>query len=85
MISLRVNLKHSTLFTNQFNDVIAVMFNPLTQCYETKDKTSVAAELVESVNSLADILIISNIREQQRIDMKKEESRDGTIIDSFMG
>lgn len=84
MISLRVNLKHSTLFTNQFNDVIAVMFNPLTQCYETKDKTSVAAELVESVNSLVDILVISNIREQQRIGMK-EESRDGTIIDSFMG
>ena len=63
---------------------MTTLFNPLTQCYETKDKTSIAAELVESVNSLADVLIISTIRCCSRIDMKKEES-DGTIIDSFMG
>jgi hypothetical protein len=52
---------------------MTTLFNPLTQCYETKDKTSVSAELVDSVASLADILIISIIREQQRLERKKKE------------
>lgn len=52
---------------------MTALFNPLTHCYETKDKTSIPAELVESVTSLADILIISTIREQQRIERKKKE------------
>ena len=51
---------------------MTTLFNPLTQCYETKDKTSVSAELVDSVACLADILIISTIREQQRTDKKKD-------------
>lgn len=51
---------------------MTTLYNPLTHCYETKDGTSVAAELVDSVESLADILIISTIREQQRLERKKE-------------
>lgn len=58
---------------------MTTLFNPLTQCYETKDKTSIPVELVDSVNSLVDILIISTIREQQRIDMKKVESHNRQI------
>lgn len=58
---------------------MTTLFNPLTQCYETKDKTSVSAELVESVACLADILIISTIREQQRLERKKDESHDQQI------
>lgn len=44
-----------------------VRFNNRTQCYETKDGTSVSAELVENAQCLADVLHVSNIREKQRM------------------
>lgn len=53
---------------------MTALFNPLTHCYETKDKTSIPAELADSVASLADILIISIIRERQRIDKMQEKN-----------
>jgi hypothetical protein len=43
-----------------------VRYNELTGCYETKDRTSVSAELVDNVQCLADIFYISSIRENQR-------------------
>ena len=43
-----------------------VRYNELTACYETKDRTSVSAELVDNVQCLADIFYISSIRENQR-------------------
>lgn len=43
-----------------------VVFNTCTQTYDTRDGTIVAAELVESIQCLADILNISLIREKQR-------------------
>lgn len=43
-----------------------VTFNPLKQVYETCDGTAVAAELVDTVNCLADIITVCHIRETQR-------------------
>jgi hypothetical protein len=43
-----------------------VVFNHLTQCYETPDGTSVAAELCDNVECLADVLRIASIRAEQR-------------------
>ena len=50
-----------------------VRFNPLTQSYETRDGTSVAAEVIESVKCLADVLRIASIREDQRAAIAKAE------------
>jgi hypothetical protein len=43
-----------------------VRFNPLTNSYDTPDGTRIAAELVDSVKGLADILYIAGIRANQR-------------------
>ena len=43
-----------------------VRYNELTDCYETKDGTSVSAMLIANVRCLADIFYISSIRENQR-------------------
>lgn len=43
-----------------------VLFNPLTQCYETPDGTCVAAEVIENTECMADFLRIAIIREKQR-------------------
>jgi hypothetical protein len=43
-----------------------VRYNHLTNTYDTPDGTAVAAELVDSVQCLADVFYISSIREQQR-------------------
>lgn len=43
-----------------------IRFNPLTQTYDTRDGTHVAAELVENVQCLADALCVAAIREEQR-------------------
>ena len=43
-----------------------VTYNPLTATYDTPDGTKVAAELVDSVQCLADVLHIAQIREAQR-------------------
>lgn len=43
-----------------------VRFNSETYSYETKDGTTVAAEVVDNCNSLLDVLNVSIIRERQR-------------------
>ena len=43
-----------------------VTYNPLTNTYDTQDGTSVAAELVDNVQCLADVLHIAQIRASQR-------------------
>lgn len=43
-----------------------VTYNPMTNTYDTPDKTSVAAELVDNVQCLADVLLITQIRTKQR-------------------
>lgn len=43
-----------------------VRYNPLTHTYDTPDGTRVAAELVDSVACMADVLHIAGIREKQR-------------------
>jgi hypothetical protein len=48
-----------------------VVFNNCTQTYDTRDGTKVAAELVDNVQCLADVLRISLIREDQRAALKK--------------
>ena len=45
-----------------------VTYNPLTATYDTPDGTAVAAELVESVQCMADLLNIAQIRAEQRTD-----------------
>jgi hypothetical protein len=45
-------------------------FNPLTYTYDTKDGTNVAAEVCDSVECLADVFHIANIRQTQREQMK---------------
>lgn len=48
-----------------------VRFNHLTWMYETKDGTEIPAETVDSVQCLADVLRIADIREKQRITLKE--------------
>jgi len=43
-----------------------VTFNPITQCYETGDGTFVAAEVIENIVCLADVLRVATMREAQR-------------------
>jgi phage terminase large subunit-like protein len=43
-----------------------VKYNPLTATYDTPDGTSVAAEVVDSVQCLADVLHIAQIRADTR-------------------
>lgn len=43
-----------------------VKYNTMTHTYDTPDGTSVAAELVDNVRSLVDVLYIATIREKQR-------------------
>ena len=43
-----------------------VTYDPLTATYDTPDGTSVAAELVDNVQCLADVLHIAAIRARQR-------------------
>jgi hypothetical protein len=43
-----------------------VTHNPLTATYDTPDGTSVAAELIDNVQCLADVLRIAAIRAKQR-------------------
>lgn len=50
-----------------------VSFNPLTNCYETPDGTSIAAELAENQECLADVFKIACMRSEQR--KKIEEPR----------
>lgn len=45
-----------------------VTYNPATATYDTPDGTSVAAELVDNVQCLADVLQIATIRDKQRDD-----------------
>lgn len=43
-----------------------VTYDPLTATYDTPDGTSVAAEIVDNVQCLADVLHIAQIRAKQR-------------------
>ena len=43
-----------------------VEYNPLTATYDTPDGTSVAAEVVDGAQCLADVLHIAQIRAKQR-------------------
>jgi len=54
-----------------------VAYNPLTQTYDTKDGTRVAAELVDNVTCLVDVVRIATIRENQRAAIvKPQETRN---------
>jgi len=43
-----------------------VQYNPMTMTYDTADGTQVAAEVVENVQCLAEVLNIAAIRSEQR-------------------
>ena len=43
-----------------------VVFNHLTQTYDTPDGTHVAAEVVDSASCMADVFNITAIRDKQR-------------------
>ena len=47
-----------------------VVFNHLTQAYDTPDGTHVAAEVVDSASCVADVFNIAAIRDKQRKAMK---------------
>ena len=47
-----------------------VRFNHLTQSYETRDGTSVAAEVSDNCYSIADVLRVAIIRDKQRRDVE---------------
>ena len=47
-----------------------VKYNPLTRTYDTKDGTSVSAELVDSACCLLDFLHIADVRSKQRAAMR---------------
>lgn len=46
-----------------------VEYNPMTATYDTPDGTRVAAELVDNVQCLADVLHIAQIRAKQRAEL----------------
>lgn len=50
-----------------------VRYNPDTDTYDTRDGTKVSAELIDGVETLADILHIADIREKKRAAMSKKE------------
>lgn len=54
-----------------------VSYNDKTATYDTPDGTSVAAEVVDGVECLADLLRISNIRAQQRAAIRKAADETG--------
>jgi hypothetical protein len=52
-----------------------VRFNALTNCYETKDGTSVPAELCDSVVCLVDVMYIAKLRSDQRASMHRAREK----------
>jgi len=52
-----------------------VRYNPATATYDTPDGTRVAAELVDNVACLADVLYIALIRKEQREAIAKDSGR----------
>jgi hypothetical protein len=52
-----------------------VKYNHLTDTYDTKDGTSVAAELVDSYECIADVIRVAHIRYVQRIEKKHDRPR----------
>lgn len=59
-----------------------VEYNPNTSTYDTKDGTKVAAELVDSVQCLADVFYICSLREEQR---RNDESNPRARMDMSFG
>lgn len=51
-----------------------VRFNPLTYSYDTPDGTHIPAELADSVQCLADVVRIAQLRDQQRATAKPSRS-----------
>lgn len=51
-----------------------IKYNPLTYSYETKDGTTVGAELIYSAKCLADVLHIAKIRHNQRISKQADRA-----------
>jgi hypothetical protein len=51
-----------------------VRYNHLTDTYDTRDGTKIAAGLVRNANCLADILRIASIREEQRAQLKLDKA-----------
>ena len=54
-----------------------VKYNPLTRTYDTKDGTSVSAELVDSACCLLDFLHIADVRSKQRAAMRSNVQAQG--------
>ena len=59
-----------------------VAYNPLTATYDTPDGTSVAAEIVDNVQCLADVLHIAQIRAKQRAERPNAGANRGAVGDS---
>ena len=53
----------------EFDSARWVRYNPLTHTYDTPDGTRVAAELIDNVQCLADVIRIAGIREKQRAEL----------------
>jgi hypothetical protein len=64
-----INLLQSN---DQTDDHVWIQFNYMTHCYESKDGTVVASELVDNVECLADVLYIAKIKESQRTAMSNK-------------
>ena len=57
-----------------------VKYNPLTRTYDTKDGTSVSAELVDSACCLLDFLHIADVRSKQRAAMRSNVSSTAHVM-----
>lgn len=44
-----------------------IQYNPLTDTYDTRDRTKVSAMLVDGASTFADIINIADLREKQRL------------------
>ncbi len=52
-----------------------VQYNMLTDTYDTRDGTKVSAILIDSLSSLADVLFIAILRDEQRKQRKAREQQ----------
>ncbi|MCD9087392.1 hypothetical protein LR961_11550 [Stenotrophomonas sp. SY1] len=52
-------------------------YNPITHCIETPDGTVVAAEIIDSIECLADLFYVMQIRSEQRKQMPVNNGAGG--------
>lgn len=52
-----------------------VQYNPLTDTYDTRDGTQISAIVIDDVSSLADVLFIAILRDEQRKQRKAREQQ----------